>query len=430
MTPDRAFSASPLLIAAPTRAQRRPYLLRVAVAVFLIFAATVLVLSIKERWFATNGLGSALYWLHDSIYLPLKGHFWTRLFPTGTMIWLGAAVVLLLLMLPAYFAGLDMMRTVQIKIVSVMLEQPRRMAALLQVYKIGRRLRLRGDLIRAVAHDHLAVLLEHVRGKARHWRSDREERRHIFQTIDFAAALDQATSSPSSHATLEYVSAFFMTLQPGSSDATDDAVLQAELYTQSLRTRLISLTTTLDPSLGRLVARMLDLVFMDKGEAQKAGMAEIRRYVADRTTAIHQLASRLDWHDASSDARSEAPTSVEALAIALLAAAFLGLRDNADIPKLRTALAAIVAMERLALAATLCDSSAPESQAGANAICALILTDARLHAAVMAQRIEQSTALVAGTWHDIAPVYKSSRATDLAVAAASEPPSSLVAERL
>lgn len=55
------------------------------VAVFVI--ASLFCIGTATEFFHPDGHGFYLYWLHDNIYLPLKGYFWTLNYPDRLWIW-------------------------------------------------------------------------------------------------------------------------------------------------------------------------------------------------------------------------------------------------------------------------------------------------------------------------------------------------------
>ena len=63
----------------------------------------------RARWFDPHGPGHAAYWLHDAVYLPLKGHLWTQGLPYVLVPW---TIVLLLALtgLAGYLSGRPLLR--------------------------------------------------------------------------------------------------------------------------------------------------------------------------------------------------------------------------------------------------------------------------------------------------------------------------------
>ncbi len=57
-------------------------------------ALVLLMVGTRRHWFDETGVGYVAYWLHDRLYLPLKGYLWTWGFPQSLVVWL---VILLLL---------------------------------------------------------------------------------------------------------------------------------------------------------------------------------------------------------------------------------------------------------------------------------------------------------------------------------------------
>ena len=68
-------------------AHRKRYLaVRLAVAVMVIVALGALVAAIANQSFDPDRIGYILYFLHDEVYLPLRGSLWVRSFP-ASLIW-------------------------------------------------------------------------------------------------------------------------------------------------------------------------------------------------------------------------------------------------------------------------------------------------------------------------------------------------------
>ncbi|MCW2243159.1 hypothetical protein [Azospirillum canadense] len=56
--------------------------------------AGLLAYGTRARWFDPDGPGYAAYWLHDAVYLPLKGHLWTWGLPYSLVPWTVLATLL------------------------------------------------------------------------------------------------------------------------------------------------------------------------------------------------------------------------------------------------------------------------------------------------------------------------------------------------
>lgn len=69
------------------RRRARPYVLRYAAAAVIVTILAALYLLAQTRDLPANGPLALFYWLHDTIWLTLRGHLWTALFPYA-LLWL------------------------------------------------------------------------------------------------------------------------------------------------------------------------------------------------------------------------------------------------------------------------------------------------------------------------------------------------------
>jgi len=83
------------------RPRKRRYLLRLALVMVVIGLAALLGAAVATRYFPTTGLFWPVYWLHDHLYLPLKGRIWTALFPYA-LVWLVPLAVVVLIVLAEF----------------------------------------------------------------------------------------------------------------------------------------------------------------------------------------------------------------------------------------------------------------------------------------------------------------------------------------
>ncbi|MBX2998829.1 MAG: hypothetical protein KF893_09995 [Caldilineaceae bacterium] len=80
----------------PADGRGRRIVRRVVIAAIISLAFYLLVVTLIYRLLLPNGIGYLLYWLHDHVYLPIKGHTFTRFFPESLVWWLCAATVIVL----------------------------------------------------------------------------------------------------------------------------------------------------------------------------------------------------------------------------------------------------------------------------------------------------------------------------------------------
>lgn len=82
---------------------------RWAAALALAGAAGGLAHGTRAGWFDPDGPGRIAYWLHDHVYLPLKGNLWTAWFPEALIPWT-AVLVLLAVWLAGSLSGRPLLR--------------------------------------------------------------------------------------------------------------------------------------------------------------------------------------------------------------------------------------------------------------------------------------------------------------------------------
>jgi hypothetical protein len=75
----------------------------------LLAVLVPLMVGTRRHWFGEVGLGYAVYWLHDRLYLPLKGYLWTWGFPVSLVAWL-EITLLLLVALAGFLSGRPLLR--------------------------------------------------------------------------------------------------------------------------------------------------------------------------------------------------------------------------------------------------------------------------------------------------------------------------------
>ncbi len=84
----------------PTEIDQRltQWLRRIILATVFLTILALLIFSIRLKWWPQSGLGFLLYWLHDQVYLVLKGYLWTLIAPWGILLWGMLAIVALLIL--------------------------------------------------------------------------------------------------------------------------------------------------------------------------------------------------------------------------------------------------------------------------------------------------------------------------------------------
>ncbi len=74
-------------IDAPFDGRRRRYRLRWTLVALCILALVWFCWAMSVRLFPSSGFGGFVYWVHDTVFLPLKGRAWTQWFPYA-FVWL------------------------------------------------------------------------------------------------------------------------------------------------------------------------------------------------------------------------------------------------------------------------------------------------------------------------------------------------------
>lgn len=76
--------------------RRRRIVLRALAATVTASVLAALIVVIAYRSLPTTGLGHTLYFLHDNVYLPVKGYTFTRNYPESLIWWLAILIIVLL----------------------------------------------------------------------------------------------------------------------------------------------------------------------------------------------------------------------------------------------------------------------------------------------------------------------------------------------
>jgi hypothetical protein len=80
----------------PTGGRGRRLLLRWIVAGLWLAMFYLLIVTVAYQALPKSGAGYLLYWIHDNVYLPIKGYTYTLFFPTSLVWWLSGSTVLIL----------------------------------------------------------------------------------------------------------------------------------------------------------------------------------------------------------------------------------------------------------------------------------------------------------------------------------------------
>ncbi len=106
---------SPLLKAMPRRESPKTgrTLRRMTIVLFLAALVVVPVLLVVTRGVPDTGLGHALYWFHDYIFLPIKAYTYTLFYPYSLAFW-GTVFFLIILWIISYLSADPIFRHLQV----------------------------------------------------------------------------------------------------------------------------------------------------------------------------------------------------------------------------------------------------------------------------------------------------------------------------
>ena len=106
---------SPLLKAMPQQVKRRPgrTLLLVLTVLFWIALIAVPIALVTFHTLPNTGVGHTLYWVHDHIFLPIKGYTYTLFFPLGLVFW-GPVLFMIILWVVSYLSPNPIFKGLQI----------------------------------------------------------------------------------------------------------------------------------------------------------------------------------------------------------------------------------------------------------------------------------------------------------------------------
>lgn len=103
---------SPLLAAMPqvdTRGRGKRMRTRMRTAAPIAFVVLLLIVAVMFELLPKDGSGYPLYWLHDKVYLPIKGYTYTLFYPTS-FIWWGFITTILGLSLASWLSDRSFIR--------------------------------------------------------------------------------------------------------------------------------------------------------------------------------------------------------------------------------------------------------------------------------------------------------------------------------
>lgn len=403
--PSRA-NASPLLIGPLAVRPKRPYAQRALVVGLAVALIVLLVATVDGRWLAADSLlGLVFYWLHDTLFLPLKGWLWTAIFPVGAIALAAALVTFVAVMLGAYLTGADATRWGQAALIRYGCRTPWGTNLLLLVVRTNGRAWSRSEFLRRVAWDDLESRLDVLRGHLRRQENvPATQIAHIFEGIIRSAAI--SALGPVNHmAAFLQVSALFLALRAG-----EPGTQQAIRLRETLRHSLQATAPALEP---RLAAQInLALPGDNNLDTAKRISAEVR-LIAERTNREHHLIQLLAQESARPIDPSTALEDFEARTLLLLAAIAVSLNRGSRHSALQIALGGVEAIEQMLAT----DDRSPG--AGVYASLAIGLTDARLHAAVLARLLVASAASTNDSWSGLVEDSGTTDAYGQATAAAS-----------
>jgi len=404
--PSRA-SASPLLVGPLTVPPKRPYARRALVIASTVALVTLLAATVDGRWLAVDGLpGLVLYWLHDNLFLPLKGWLWTAIFPVGAIGLAAALAAVAAAMLGAYLTGVDAARWCQAALIRYCCQAQWGTNLLLLVVRLNGRAWSRSEFLRRVAWDDFESRLDALRGHLRRQEIvPATQLSRIYEGIVRSAAI--SALGPRNHmVAFAQVSALFLGLRAGEPNPRQAARLR-----ETLLRSLQATAPALEPRLATMVN--LALPGDDNQDIARKSAAEIR-LIAERTNREHHLIQLLVQDRSRPIEPNTALEDFEARVLLLLAAIAIGLQRESRHSALQIALGGIEAVEQIL--------AADDRSAGNLAYTSLAigLTDARLHAAALARLLVATAASTGDSWTGLVEDSATTDAYGQAMAAASQ----------
>lgn len=122
---------------------------RLAFFLPLAFLVATVIIVVQRRLLPGRGVGAVLYWLHDYVYLPLKGYTFTRFYPYGWIWWAVAATVVALALF-SWLSDRSFVKQVHIRLLRLVIPRPPFHGILIRSVEILQRVRIRPGLMRAV----------------------------------------------------------------------------------------------------------------------------------------------------------------------------------------------------------------------------------------------------------------------------------------
>jgi hypothetical protein len=107
---------------------------------------------------AKNGPGYSLYWLHDNVFLPIKGYTYTLAYPTS-LIWWGVIAAVCTIWLSAILLERSLVRRLHLCLVRWAIGRPRLHRGLVTTARWLKRCGFQPELLRAVAERERALAL-------------------------------------------------------------------------------------------------------------------------------------------------------------------------------------------------------------------------------------------------------------------------------
>jgi hypothetical protein len=110
-------------IDAPYDGRWRRYGLRWALVALCTLALAGFCWAMSVRLFPSSGIGGVVYWLHDTVFLPLKGGAWTQWFPYA-FVWLVPLGAIAIVVLTEYLTKAGPVRGLHSRLILRIAEQP------------------------------------------------------------------------------------------------------------------------------------------------------------------------------------------------------------------------------------------------------------------------------------------------------------------
>ncbi len=141
--------AMPVRISSAKRklSQAKRFILVCGLAAFFIIPIFIIVTRILPK----DGAGRLFYWLHDALYLPIKGYTYTWFYPFS-LSWWGPIAIIILVWTIAYLAMVSPTKDLHGQLLRLFLSRPTWHAILLSTTARLRKWKLNGLLMREIAN--------------------------------------------------------------------------------------------------------------------------------------------------------------------------------------------------------------------------------------------------------------------------------------